>query len=117
MLSVSICAWPHGGLTLRERLPDRRGCEGFDVEALGLRFHATVGRFADGRVSEVFITNHKAGSMAGILASDSAVLCSLALQYGVPLDVIRKALMRDARGNASGPLGVVLDQLAEEAAT
>jgi hypothetical protein len=100
----------------RERLPDRRACEGFDLEALGLRFHATVGRFPDGRLAEVFITNHKAGSMAGILASDSAVLCSIALQYGAPLDVIRKALMRDPRGNASSPLGVALDRLAEEGA-
>jgi hypothetical protein len=32
---------------------------------LRLRFHATVGRYDDGRVAEVFITNHKAGSMAG----------------------------------------------------
>jgi hypothetical protein len=65
---------------VRERLPQRRECEGFDVEALRLRFHATVGRYDDGRVAEVFITNHKAGSMAGILTSDSAVLCSIALQ-------------------------------------
>jgi hypothetical protein len=28
--------------------------------------------------------------------------------------VIRKALCRDARGNASGPLGVALDMLALE---
>jgi hypothetical protein len=98
----------------RERLPNRREATTFDVEALGLRFHTTVGRFADGRVSEIFITNHKAGSMAGIMASDSAVLCSLALQYGIPVDVIRHALMRDSRGKPSGPLGVVLDLIAEE---
>jgi len=48
------------------------------------------------------------------MASDSAVLCSLLLQYGVPIDVIRHALMRDGNGRASGPLGVVLDLLAEE---
>ena len=30
--------------------------------------------------------------------SGEAVVCSIALQYGVPLDVIRKALLRDARG-------------------
>jgi ribonucleoside-diphosphate reductase alpha chain len=100
----------------RERLSDRRECEGLDVEALGLRFYASIGRYPDGRIAEIFLTNHKAGSMAGILASDSAVLCSLALQYGAPLDVIRKALMRDPQGKASSPLGVVLDQLAEEGA-
>jgi hypothetical protein len=101
------------GSGVRERLPNRRECTGFDLEALGLRFHATVGRFPDGRLAEIFITNHKAGSMAGILASDSAVLCSIALQYGAPLDVIRKALMRDPHGNASGPLGRVLDKFAQ----
>jgi hypothetical protein len=100
--------------TRRERLPNRRECTGFDVDAMGLRFHVTLGWFDDGRLAEVFLTNHKAGSMAGILASDSAVLCSIALQYGARLDVIRKALMRDVRGNASGPLGAALDMLIEE---
>jgi hypothetical protein len=50
--------------------------------------------------------------MAGINACDAAVVASIALQYGVPLEVIRKALMRDARGQASGPLGVALDRVA-----
>jgi ribonucleoside-diphosphate reductase alpha chain len=113
-LMIDVYVYAPRGTGVRERLPDRRGCTGFDIEALGLRFHATVGRFDDGRLAEIFITNHKAGSMAGILASDSAVLCSLALQHGVPVDVIRKALMRDPRGKPSGPLGVVLDQLAQE---
>jgi hypothetical protein len=49
--------------------------------------------------------------MAGINAQDAAVVCSIALQYGVPLDVIRKALMRDVQGRASGPLGVALDAI------
>jgi hypothetical protein len=102
------------GAAARERLADRRECEGFDLEALGLRFHATIGRYGDGRLAEVFLTNHKAGSMAGVLASDSAVLCSLLLQHGVSVDLIRRALMRDPRGNASSPLGRVLDQLAQE---
>jgi hypothetical protein len=51
--------------------------------------------------------------MAGIMASDAAVVASIALQYGVPLEVLRHALMRDAKGNASGPLAVALDQLEE----
>jgi hypothetical protein len=98
----------------RERLPNRRECEGFDVEALGLHFHATVGRFTDGRVAEVSSPITKPEAWRAIMVSDSAVLCSLALQYGVPIDVIRHALMRDGRGNASGPMGVVLDRLAAE---
>ncbi len=98
----------------RERLPNRREAETFDLEALGLKFRATIGRFDDGRLAEVFLTNHKAGSMVGLLASDSAVLCSLLLQHGVPVDLIRRALMRDTKGRASSPLGHVLDLLAGE---
>lgn len=98
----------------RERLPNRREAETFELEALGLRYRATVGKYPDGRIGEIFLTNHKAGSAAGVMASDAAVVASIALQYGVPLDVIRHALMRDLSGRPSGPLGIVLDQLARE---
>jgi hypothetical protein len=98
----------------RERLPNRREATTFDVEALRLHFRATVGKYPDGRIGELFISNHRVNSMAGIMASDAAVVASIALQYGVLLDVIRHALMRDVRGRASGPLGAVLDLLAEE---
>jgi hypothetical protein len=39
---------------------------------------------------------------------------SFALQYGVPVEVIRHALLRDSRGRASSPLGVALDMLTAE---
>ena len=97
----------------RCRLPNRRQSETFDLEAQGLKFTCTVSRFPNGRLAEIFLQNHKAGSMAGINAQDAAVVCSLALQHGVPLDIIRRALMRDARGRASGPLATALDLLAE----
>ena len=97
----------------RKRLPNRRVSITFDLEAQGLRFTCTASWFADGSLAEIFLQNHKAGSMAGSNAQDSAVVCSLALQYGVPLEVIRRALMRDAQGRASGPLGAALDRLAE----
>jgi hypothetical protein len=96
----------------RRRLPARRASETFDLESQGLRFTATVSRFADGTVGEIFLQNHKAGSMAGINAQDAAVVCPLALQHGVPLETIRRALMRDASGCASGPLGTALDLVA-----
>ena len=97
----------------RERLPNRRVSTSFDITAQGLPYIATFSRSADDRVLEIFLQNHKAGSMAGINACDAAVVCSIALQYGLPLDVIRKALMRDSHGQASGPLGVALDRIAE----
>jgi hypothetical protein len=69
---------------------------------------------ARSRLAEIFLSNSKAGSHSDAAAKDSAVVASLALQHGVPLDVIRRALLRDARGVASSPLGVALDLLAKE---
>ena len=96
----------------RQRLANRRASTTFDVEAFGLRFTVTASRFNGAALGELFIQNHKANSGAGIMASDSAIAASLALQFGCPVEVLRKALSRDARGNASGPLGAALDVLA-----
>ncbi len=52
--------------------------------------------------------------MAYSAARDSAITASIALQHGVPIESLRHALMRDSRGKPSGPLGVVLDLLAQE---
>src|ERR1700730_4517315 len=101
----------------RERLPNRRQSETFDLTAQGLKITCTISRFPDGSLGEIFLQNHKAGSMAGINAQDAAVVCSLALQYGVPHETIRKALMRDGQGRASGPLATALDMLAERNGT
>ena len=100
-------------MTTRRRLPNRRASLTFDVTSQGLRFSCSASWFADGTLAEVFLQNHKAGSMAGINAQDSAVVCSLALQHGVPLHVIRHALMRDPQGRPSGPFAAALDRLAE----
>jgi hypothetical protein len=37
------------------------------------------------------------------------VVASIALQYGAPLDIIRRALLRDPQGVAASPLGAALD--------
>jgi hypothetical protein len=48
----------------RKRLPNRRGSESFAFALDGLGFTATVSRFADGRIGELFLNNHKAGNQA-----------------------------------------------------
>jgi ribonucleoside-diphosphate reductase alpha chain len=73
----------------------------------------TVSRFIDGRIGEIFLQNHKPGSQSDSNARDAAVAASLALQFGCPLEVLRRALLRDAPGRPSTPLGAALDQLAE----
>jgi hypothetical protein len=99
-------------MTPRARLPNRRACETFALECAGLRYVATVSRFDDGRLAEIFLSNHRAGSAADAAARDSAIVCSIALQFGADLETIRKALCRDARGNACGPLAKALDLIA-----
>src|SRR5215831_12636475 len=96
----------------RERLRDRRLSETFTLELHGLRYVASFSRFDDGRIAEVFLQNHKSSSQSDANARDSAIAASLALQYGCPLDVLRRALLRDAHDNASTPLGVALDVIA-----
>jgi hypothetical protein len=94
----------------RRRLTDRRASANFNVENQRLRFTVTS-TIEGGELREVLISNHKAGPAAGIMASDSAAVRSIVLQYGAPLEVICKALMRDAQGGASGPLRCALNLL------
>jgi ribonucleoside-diphosphate reductase alpha chain len=98
----------------RERLPNRRASETFAFQCGGMNYVATISLFDDGRLAEIFLTNHKTGSDADAAARDSAVVCSIALQHGTPVETIRKALLRDARGVASSPLGTALDIIAGE---
>jgi hypothetical protein len=98
----------------RERLPNRRGSVTFAFDCGPHRYVATISFFpGTDRLAEVFLGNGRAGSDVDAAAKDSAVVASIAMQYGVPVDVIRRALLRDAQGRASSPLGVVLDIIAE----
>jgi ribonucleoside-diphosphate reductase alpha chain len=101
-------------MTSRVRLLNRRRSTTFNFRCSGLTYSATISFFDDGRLPEVFLTNGKCGSDSDAAARDSAVVCSIALQFGTPVDVIRGALLRDPRGVASSPLGVALDLIASE---
>jgi len=96
----------------RQRLPDRRLAETFELTVAGLRYTCTVGRFPDGSIAELFLNNHKSNSTADTSARDSAIVFSIAVQCGADPEVIRRALFRDSTGRASGPLGTVLDLIA-----
>ena len=96
---------------MRQRLDNRRACETFAFECSGLAYVASIGRHPDGRLAEIFISNAKVGSHSDAAARDSAIVCSLALQFGADVETIRRALCRDSRGRASGPLGAALDRI------
>ena len=88
---------------MRERLPDRREAELVDFAHNGHCWTATVSRFPDGQVAEVFIDGPKEAPIVE-LAQESAIVASLALQAGCPLDVLRHAL----DGRDVGPLARAL---------
>jgi hypothetical protein len=96
-------------MTERRRLPNRRPSETFELECAGLRYTCTIARFPDGSIGELFLNNHKSNSAADANARDSAIVFSIAIQCGADPEAIRRALCRDVRGNASGPLGSALD--------
>jgi hypothetical protein len=96
-------------MTARNRLPNRRPAENFELEVEGLRYTATVGRFPDGTIGELFLSSHKTNSSADSSARDCGIVLSIALQHGADAEAIRRALSRDSQGRASGPLGHALD--------
>src|SRR5262245_33120461 len=101
----------------RERLPNRREATTLDLQVDGLKYRATIGRYSDRRLAEIFIDMSKVGSAADAAARDCAIATSLALQWGADPEVLRRAMCRDARGKAVGPVGTLLDLLAAEEGT
>jgi hypothetical protein len=99
-------------MTSRRRLPNRRHSESFEFAVNGRRFTATVSRFDDGSIGELFLNNHKAGNQSDTNARDAAIILSLALQHGADIESIRKALCRDSQDRALGPVAAALDIIA-----
>ena len=101
--------------TIRRRLANRRGNVTFDFICGDFHYVATVSFFSDGKLAEIFIGNGAQGRFKhGQRPKDSAVVASLALQHGIPVDVIRRALLRDFHGVANSPLGCALDLVASQ---
>jgi hypothetical protein len=98
----------------RERLPNRRASTSFSFACAGLRYTATYSKYPGGRISELFLSNHKSNSAADTNARDAAIVFSFAVQFGADPEAIRKALCRDSQGRPSGPLAAALDLIAEE---
>jgi hypothetical protein len=102
----------------RSPLPLRRSHEIFNFRHWGRKFIAGIGR-ASSRdpIQEVWINTGKSGEQMETLARDSAVLISLGLQHGVPLSAMQKAIMRDLDGEPTGPIGKLLDLIADDSSS
>jgi hypothetical protein len=93
----------------RQRLPNRRSHWLYRFECDGQIYTGGIGRFDDGRIAEIFINGAKVGSTAEANAQDAAIVASLALQHGCPIETIRHALARS--GGSTGPLATLLGKV------
>lgn len=73
---------------MRRRLPDERRSLTHHFSVGGQEGYVTVGLYEDGVPGEVFIRMSKEGSTVSGLMDSFATAVSLALQYGVPLQVL-----------------------------
>jgi hypothetical protein len=99
----------------RRTLDQRRACETFSIDWAGFSMphKVTIGFYNDGRIGEVFINGGKSGEAVEAIARDGAVLLSLALQYGVPMQDIAHAITRDSRDQPQTIVGAIVDMLAK----
>ncbi len=74
----------------RERLEDTRQSITHKFSIAGHEGYLCVGLYPDGRPGEIFITMAKEGSTIGGIMDSFGTSLSIALQYGVPLEVLVK---------------------------
>ncbi len=72
----------------RERLEDTRQSITHKFSIAGHEGYLCVGLYPDGRPGEIFITMAKEGSTIGGIMDSFGTSLSIALQYGVPLEVL-----------------------------
>lgn len=102
-------------MSTRQTLPMRRPHISFSFQCGGMNFIGAYGIDRNGTVRELWINGEKHNSAISVLAADCAVLASLALQYGCPLEVMARAVQRNPNGAAAGPAGVAIDMVRGEA--
>mgnify|MGYP001315043611 CR=1 FL=1 len=101
----------------RRRLPERRSSESFVIthgRESPQAYSITLGRYETGEIGEVFASGRKVGTMTDNLARDGAVLLSIALQCGVLLEIIQKALTREEDGYLGTVIGALVDLIMED---
>jgi hypothetical protein len=96
---------------MRRTLPQRRAAETFNLRFWNQNFTVTVGFYPEGKPGEIFIDGGKTGQDIQSTARDAAVVLSLALQHGTPIETIRHAVTRGGSGEAASILGEIVDRL------
>ncbi len=83
-------AAPEPARAVRRKLPDERRAITHKFDIQGHEGYITVGVYDDGSPGEIFLVMSKEGSTISGLMDAFATAISLALQYGVPLEVLVK---------------------------
>jgi hypothetical protein len=96
-------------MTARQRLPNRRTCESFEIFHSGVHFTVSAGRSKP----RIFLSAERAATPLEAIAPDAAILASIAFQHGVDLETIRSALTRDHVGGPATAIGAAPDAIAE----
>lgn len=89
----------------RRRLPRCRASQTTSFQIGGAEGSLTAGTHDDGQLGEIFLRLGKQGSTLAGLAEAFSIVTSLALQYGVPLDLVVDRL----RGLRFEPAGITDD--------
>jgi len=76
----------------RNALPDERAAVNHKAVVGGQKMYLTCGQYDDGRIGEIFLKVGKEGSTIAGFADAFAVTVSVALQYGVPLEVLTEKM-------------------------
>jgi hypothetical protein len=106
---MELCQCSAAGKAGRNRLPNRRSAETLAFERDNLKYQMTIGLYPDGRIGEIFLNAEHANSLLDVLAHDAAIIASIALQFGCPLDTIKHAIKRNGNGEPASPIGQALD--------
>ncbi|HEX4384533.1 MAG TPA: hypothetical protein VH083_16340, partial [Myxococcales bacterium] len=72
----------------RHRLPSKRHGVTQEAKVGGNKIFLRTGEYEDGSLGEIFIDMHKEGAALRSVMNCFAMLVSIALQYGVPLEVL-----------------------------
>lgn len=107
-------------MTHRARLPNRRSHETVAIEMIGQRFKVRLGRAVTcgerellGPITEIFLNAQKPNSVIDVLVNDGAILMSLLIQFGCPVETIAHAMKRNPDGSPASPFGFAADLLLE----
>ena len=91
----------------RDKLPNRRPNETFNILFEGSRYHVTVGYFADGRPGEIFCHGAKVGSGMDLLIDDACVALSMLLQHGADPMALAHSMGRLGGGAPASIIGAL----------